>query len=93
MEVWTHGEWVAKPGCEDEFVDAWSELAEWKRSRFSGAQGRLFRDLDRPNVFFSWSARESAEQVAEWRGARNSADGLGRYRSCSRASIRVSSRT
>ena len=50
MAVYTVGIWIVKPGREDEFADAWREMAEWTtRSVNSAASGTLLRDRERTN--------------------------------------------
>jgi quinol monooxygenase YgiN len=68
-DLYTHGVWIAKPGREDEFVAAWSELAEWtERDVAPAAIGTLLRDLTTPNRFISFGPWESMEQIEDWRG-------------------------
>ncbi len=31
-QLYTHGTWKVKRGREDEFIDAWRELAEWTKT-------------------------------------------------------------
>jgi heme-degrading monooxygenase HmoA len=67
-EPWTHGRWRVKPGREQEFVEAWRELAEWSLKEFPEARGaKLLRDRDQPNRFYSFGVWDSDEAVARWR--------------------------
>ena len=65
--IYTHGRWVVKPGREDEFVEAWRELADWAMIEVPGAMGAtLLRDHEQSNVFISfgpWHDREAAEKL------------------------------
>jgi quinol monooxygenase YgiN len=65
--VWTHGIWIVKPGREDEFVLAWTEMAEWTRSRMPEAHGTLLRDREEPNRFHSFGPWSSEDVVRRWR--------------------------
>lgn len=55
--VWTHGRWTVKPGREDEFVRAWSDLARAAVAEFGvSSPPTLLRDRDHPNVFLGFGA-------------------------------------
>jgi quinol monooxygenase YgiN len=67
-EVYTSGEWIAKPGKEAEFVQAWRDLAEWTIREVPGASRvQLLRDTGDPRRFRSIGPWESPETVASWR--------------------------
>ena len=67
-QLYTHGIWTAKPGLEEEFVAAWSELAEWTEREVSAtATGKLLRDTSAPNRFVSFGPWASLEQIEDWR--------------------------
>lgn len=72
-EVWTLARWVVKPGKEEDFCEAWRDLADWTVSEFSEAQGTLLRDRDEPNVFFSFGPWRDLDQAQAWRAS----DGFG----------------
>jgi heme-degrading monooxygenase HmoA len=75
------GEWVVKPGREDEFVAAWREMAEWTASEFAPATTAvLVRDRDDRSRFVSFGPWESDEQVASWRESAGFASRVGRIR-------------
>lgn len=80
MTVYTHGIWTAKPGHEEEFVALWDELAQWTITRFPDASGTLLRSREQPNRFLSFGPWESIEQIAEWRGASEWQELVGRMR-------------
>ena len=45
--VWSHGEWVVKPGHEDEFVELWTEMARRALGTFrTAAPPTLLRDRE-----------------------------------------------
>ena len=67
-ELWTHGRWIVKPGREEEFVRAWRELADWTLAEVEGSRGgKLVRDLEHPNRFYSFGPWESEEAISRWR--------------------------
>lgn len=68
-EVWTLARWVAEPGREDEFVEAWRDLATWTVDEFPDASGTLLRDRDTPNVFFSFGPWRDLDEAQAWRAS------------------------
>jgi quinol monooxygenase YgiN len=79
-EVWTHGRWLVRPGKEDEFVAAWSELADWTVSDVPNARGILFRDREQPNLFYSFGPWEGIDAVERWRASEGFAARIERIR-------------
>lgn len=78
-EPWTHGRWVIKAGREQEFVDAWRELAEWTLKEFPEARGaKLLRDRENTNRFYSFGVWDEVDAVARWRAHPGFADGIER---------------
>jgi heme-degrading monooxygenase HmoA len=79
-KVFTLGRWIVVPGREDDFVLAWTELA----SRASGLAGSypptLLRDRERPNVFVTFGAFDSVEDVERFRASEDFAEGVARIR-------------
>lgn len=65
--VWTLGRWVCRPGREDAFVAAWTELSEWTRDRYPDARGTLLRDREDPTVFFSFGPWRDLGEIEAWR--------------------------
>ncbi len=61
--------WTVKPGREDEFVQAWRELADFTALQMVGrkAPSRLLRDHDQPNRFVSVAEWDSAATLRAWR--------------------------
>ena len=57
MAVYSSGDWHVKPGREQEFVDAWRELAGWSTTEFTPGWGKLLRNREDPAHFIS---------VGEW---------------------------
>jgi quinol monooxygenase YgiN len=67
--VWTHGNWVVKPGRENEFIEAWSTLARRAMSRYQGTAPTILRDRDAPNVFKTFGAWPDIETIEEFRAS------------------------
>ena len=68
MQPYTHGTWIVKPGNEQDFINAWTELAKWTKANAAGAgTGSLLRDLEQANRFSSFGPWESLEAIAAWR--------------------------
>jgi quinol monooxygenase YgiN len=68
--VWTHGLWIVKPGAEDAFVDAWTELARAGMEQFRPpAAPKLLRDRERPNVFVSFGPFRDDGDVESFRSS------------------------
>ncbi len=45
--IYTSGDWLVKPGREEEFIEAWHDLAEWTAAEIApGAPAMLLRDRD-----------------------------------------------
>lgn len=66
--LYTSGDWFVKSGREDEFVDAWRELAEWTAAEVApGARAMLLRDQDDASRFRSFGPWASDEQILAWR--------------------------
>lgn len=66
--LYTSGDWFVKSGREDEFVDAWRELAEWTAAEIApGARAMLLRDRDDASRFRSFGPWASDEQILAWR--------------------------
>jgi quinol monooxygenase YgiN len=70
MAVYTSGDWHVRPGREQEFVDAWRELAEWSTNEYGpDGWGKLFRDKEDPARFRSLGAWPDERVVEEWRAS------------------------
>ena len=51
--LYSQGTWIVKAGKESEFVEAWTEFAEW--SRVAGIiNGKLLRDMAQPTRFIAF---------------------------------------
>jgi heme-degrading monooxygenase HmoA len=77
----TSGTWTVEPGREEEFVAAWSELAEWTSAEVPGSSWvRLLQHREKRNVFLSVGPWESAEAIAAWRESPGFQERIGRIR-------------
>ena len=64
---------------EQEFVDAWRELAEWSLKEFPEARGaKLLRDREHPNRFYSFGVWDNDQGPARWRAHPGYAEAIGR---------------
>lgn len=80
MAVYTLGIWTVRPGHEEDFVRAWTDMADRTASDFPGSSATLLRDRDRPNRFISYGPWESTDQIDRWRRSDTFVDGVGRIR-------------
>lgn len=69
MSVYTLGIWLVKPGRENDFVQAWRDLARKTQEDFPDAKAVLMHDRDVPNRFISTGPWESLEQIEVWRAS------------------------
>ena len=70
MAVYTSGDWHVKQGREQEFVDAWREMAEWSTNEYGpNGWGKLFRDKEDPARFRSLGSWPDERAVEEWRAS------------------------
>lgn len=80
-ELYTSGRWTVVPGQEEEFVTAWSELAEWTSAEIPGSGwATLLQHHEEPNVFLSFGPWESVEAIAAWRASPGFQERVGRIR-------------
>jgi heme-degrading monooxygenase HmoA len=79
--LYTLGDWIVRPGREDEFIEAWHEMAEWTANEFApGASAVLVRDRENRSRFVSFGPWESEDQVSRWRESEGFASRVGRIR-------------
>ena len=67
-QIYTHALWRVKPGSEEAFIQAWSELAE----AFSSLDrpplwGTLIRSSAQPNLFYSFGPWQDEADVERMR--------------------------
>ena len=69
-ELYTSGRWTVKPGREDDFAQAWADLAEWTIDNFEGSQwARLLQSRERPTQFVSFGPWGSEDAIGKWRAS------------------------
>ena len=69
VSVYTLGIWLVHPGRENDFVQAWRDLARKTQEDFPHAKAVLMHDRDVRNRFISTGPWESLEQVEQWRAS------------------------
>jgi len=69
MAVYSSGDWHVKPGREQEFVDAWRELAGWSTTEFTPGWGKLLRNKEDPAHFISVGEWPDEQVIEEWRAS------------------------
>jgi quinol monooxygenase YgiN len=69
VSVYTLGIWLVHPGRENDFVQAWRDIARKTQEDFPGGKAVLMHDRDVPNRFISTGPWESLEQIEQWRGS------------------------
>lgn len=80
MAVYTSGRWKVTPGNEDEFVNAWRDLATRTKGDFPSSTAVLLRDRDDPTLFMSFGPWESIEEIERWRASEAFQSGVGKIR-------------
>lgn len=66
--LYTLGEWTALPGCENDLVAAWQDLAEWTEKHIDGSGwAKLLQDREEPRRFISFGPWQDADAVTAWR--------------------------
>jgi heme-degrading monooxygenase HmoA len=68
-EIYTTGRWRPSRGEEDAFVEAWTAFAAWASGMPGAGTLRLTRDVRDPQVFVSFGAWKSIDDVHVWKGA------------------------
>jgi quinol monooxygenase YgiN len=82
-QLYTHGVWMTKPGCEEKFVAGWREMAEWTQHNVAGGGvGRLLQDEVQPNRFISFGPWENKEAIETWRRLPGFVERITRLREC-----------
>ena len=69
MSVYTLGIWLIHPGRENDFVQAWRDLARKTDEDFPGRTAVLMHDRDVPNRFISTGPWDSIEKIEQWRAS------------------------
>jgi heme-degrading monooxygenase HmoA len=68
-EVYSSGTWKAKDGEEEQFVEAWTNFAQWLSKMPGAGTAHLTRDMDEPGRYMSFANWESADAMHEWKNA------------------------
>jgi heme-degrading monooxygenase HmoA len=76
VTVYTMSVWEVKPGREEDFVNAWDELARWTVEAGFESTATLLRDRLRQGRFVSFGPWPSAEAAESWRGSPGFAERL-----------------
>lgn len=76
MAVYTLGIWLVHPGRENDFVQAWRDLARKTEEDYPGARAVLMHDRDVRNRFVSTGPWESLEQIEQWRSSATFTQGV-----------------
>lgn len=81
MAAYTSGDWHAKQGREQEFIEAWQDLADWTTREF-GWQGwaGLMRDRDDPAHFRSIGEWPEDRLIEQWRASDGFKQRMGKMR-------------
>ena len=64
---YAHTNWMVKEGREAEFVERWSEWADWSHQQGLSAPAVLLRDVERAQTFVSFGPWASVTAVKSWR--------------------------
>ena len=78
--LYTHTTWSVKPDLEDEFVQRWTEWAEWSHRQGLDAPALLLRDLENPRTFISFGPWQSVTAIKNWRALAGYHERVGRLR-------------
>jgi heme-degrading monooxygenase HmoA len=63
----TTGIWNVKKGKEQEFINAWKEIAEWTFKNMDGGSARLLQDSQDQSRFISVGEWNSESNIQKWR--------------------------
>ena len=65
---YSSGEWLVRPGSEQEFIERWTSFIEWTLNEAEGAVSFvLVRSTEEPRKFLSLGAWESQAAQEAWR--------------------------
>jgi len=80
-QPYTCGIWTVKAGAQEQFVAAWTDLAEWTGREVQGSgRATLLRDRNAANRFVSFGPWESLEAIEHWRSLDGWQERVGRLR-------------
>ena len=70
-EQYVSGDWVVKPGNEEEFARRWLAFTEWSQRTMPGAQRfLLLRDEGAPGHYISMGIWDDRASIDAWRNHR-----------------------
>jgi quinol monooxygenase YgiN/catechol 2,3-dioxygenase-like lactoylglutathione lyase family enzyme len=67
--IWTQGNYKVKPGCADEFVRGWHELARHAVEEFGVAPPRILYDREDPSVYVTFGIWDSLDTLQRFRSS------------------------
>ena len=76
MSVYTLAIWLVKAGRENDFVQAWRDMARRTQEDYPRTTAVLMHDRDVPNRFISTGPWDSLEQIEQWRASAAFTQGL-----------------
>ena len=80
-QSYSSGEWLVRPGSEEEFIQRWTNFLEWSLNNAPGAVSAvLVRSAEEPRRFLSLGAWENQEALERWRQMDQMQELLGRCR-------------
>ena len=69
-EHYASGTWNVRPGCEQDFVERWTEFLQWTRTDYpSMLAATLIRDRRVPGHYLSFAEWADEHSRAAWRAA------------------------
>jgi len=68
--IWTHGTYKVKPGCTDEFVSGWRELARHAVEEFGVAPPTILRDHEDESLYVTFGVWDSLDTLERFRSSR-----------------------
>ena len=66
---WTHGTYRVKPGCADEFVRGWGELARHAVEDFGAAPPTILCDREDASLYVTLGAWDSLDTLRRFRSS------------------------
>lgn len=80
-QLYTSGDWTVKEGLEQDFIEAWEEMASRTAEKAPGSEWVLLaRDVDNPRRFRSIGPWEDAEAIEAWRESDGFKERVGKLR-------------
>jgi heme-degrading monooxygenase HmoA len=67
-EIYTFGVWTVKPGMEKDFINEWTQFANWTSKNIDGAdKAYLLQDEKNPSRFISYGPWDKTSTIDRWR--------------------------